>query len=317
MVLWVISGNAVCKQVSCEPTCRNSPPVCRNYISLQILLVNKFVVKTHIMLLKNKTAVIYGGGGSLGGAVARAFAREGARVFVTGYREESIKKTANEITSGGGHASYAVVNALEKKEIEQHLAEVQKQTGSVDITFNAIDTRDVQNIPLIEMEWDDFESPVHTAMKTTFYSATAAARLMIKQGSGVILTITATPAVIAYPLVGGFGPACCAVEGFMRDLGTEIGSFGVRVINLRSAGSPDTKPFLDAIAQDPHKTATFLKEMTNDTMLKSLPMKDDIANVAVFAASPLADKITGVTIDVTCGTTSGFNAKNIVIPFVR
>ncbi len=269
------------------------------------------------MLLKNKTAVIYGGGGSLGGAVARAFAREGARVFVTGYREESIKKTANDIIAQGGHATYAIVNALEEKEIEEHLAEVQKQTGSVDITFNAIDTRDVQNIALVEMNWSDFESPILTAMKTTFYTATAAARLMIKQGSGVILTITATPAVISYPLVGGFGPACCAIEGFVRNLGTEIGPFGVRVVNLRSAGSPDTKPFLDAIAQDAEKTAKFLKEMTSDTMLKSLPMKDDIANVALFAASPLADKITGVTIDVTCGTTSGFNAKNIVVPFVR
>jgi 3-oxoacyl-[acyl-carrier protein] reductase len=57
--------------------------------------------------------------------------------------------------------------------------------------------------------------------------------------------------------------------------------------------------------------------MTNDTMLKTLPMKNDIANAAVFLASPMADKITGVTLDVTSGTTAGFNAKNIVVPFVR
>lgn len=268
------------------------------------------------MLLKDKNAVIFGGGGSLGGAVARAFAKEGARVFVTGHRGDSIKKTAAEITAEGGHASYAIVDALDKKSIEDFLNEVVETAGSVDITFNGIYTKDVQNIPLVEMSWDDFDRPIHTGMKTAFLTATAAARVMKKQGRGVILSITATPAVLAYPLVGGFGPACCALEGFIRDLATEIGPFGVRVVNLRSAGSPDTRPFQEALKNDEKGTAAFLKTMTEDTMLKSLPMKDDIANVAVFAASALADKITGVTIDVTSGTTAGFNAKNIVIPFV-
>ncbi|WP_336515027.1 SDR family NAD(P)-dependent oxidoreductase [Pollutibacter soli] len=268
------------------------------------------------MLLKDKNAVIFGGGGSLGGAIAKAFAKQGARVFVTGHREDSIKKTADEITAEGGHASYAIVDALDKNAIEECLNKVVETAGSVDITFNGIDTKDVQNIPLVDMTWEDFHQPIHIGMKTAFLTATAAGRVMKKQGRGVILSITATPAVLAYPLVGGFGPACCALEGFMRDLATEIGPFGVRVVNLRSAGSPDTKPFQEALKSDEKGTATFLKALVQDTMLKSLPMKDDIANVAVFAASALADKITGVTLDVTSGTTAGFNAKNIVIPFV-
>jgi 3-oxoacyl-[acyl-carrier protein] reductase len=194
------------------------------------VLASGYVCKKK-MLLKNKNAVIYGGGGSLGGAVARAFAREGARVFVTGYRQESIRRTAEDIISEGGHAEYFVVDALNKNAIEDNLAEVVQKAGSVDITFNAIDTRDVQNIPLVDMTWEDFESPIHTGMKTNFLTASAAGRIMSKQGYGVIISITATPAWVSYPLVGGFGPACCALEGFCRNLGTELGPFGVRVVN--------------------------------------------------------------------------------------
>lgn len=85
------------------------------------------------------------------------------------------------------------------------------------------------------------------AMETQFITATAAARVMVKQRSGVILSLTATPGGIGYANVGGFGPACCAIEGLSRDLGAELGLYGVRVVNIRSAGSPDSRVFKEAL----------------------------------------------------------------------
>jgi enoyl-[acyl-carrier-protein] reductase (NADH) len=133
---------------------------------------------------------------------------------------------------------------------------------------------------------------------------------MIKQRSGVILSLTATPGGIGYPFTAGFAPACCAMEGFSRNLAGEVGFYGIRVVNIRSAGSPDSKVFMDAIAALPDEMKVVLAGMENDTMLKKLPLMADIANVATFLASDLAGAITGVTVDATCGTTAGLNYRS-------
>ncbi|MNY36880.1 2,3-dihydro-2,3-dihydroxybenzoate dehydrogenase [compost metagenome] len=116
--------------------------------------------------------------------------------------------------------------------------------------------------------------------------------------------------------MGGFGPACCAVESFSRNLAAELGPYGVRAVNIRSAGSPDSRPFKEALESPTEEVKDFFEKLAGDTMLKQLPMMEDIANTAVFLASDLAGKITGVTIDVTAGTTAALNYKVTEIPFV-
>ncbi len=269
------------------------------------------------MLLKNKIAIIYGAGGSIGGAVARAFAREGAKVFVTGRSTESLDKVGDEIVASGGNAVAGIVNAMDQNEVKDHLDKVVQEAGHVDISFNAIGIEDKQGIALVDMSLNDFIRPVSMAMQTQFITATTAAKAMMKQGSGVILSLTATPGGLGYAMVGGFGPACAAMESFSRDLAAEVGVHGVRVVNIRSAGSPDSRPFKEAIANDPEKAGSFIKKMEEDTMLKELPMIADIANVAVFLASDMAAKITGVTIDATVGTTTALNYKMTDIAFVQ
>jgi 3-oxoacyl-[acyl-carrier protein] reductase len=267
------------------------------------------------MILQNKNAVIYGAGGSLGGAVARAFAVAGAKVFLSGRNLKSVEKVAKDILTSGGKVEVAEVDALDGDAINSHLNEIIKKGGTVDISFNAIGLEDTQNIPLVDMKLDDFMRPITIAMETHFLTSTASGRIMKKQESGVILSLTATPGGIGYPKVGGFGPACCAIEGFSRDLASELGPHGIRVVNIRSAGSPDTRPFVEALANGGEEVKHFLAKLEEDTMLKKLPMMADIANVATFLASELAGKITGVTIDVTCGTTTGLNYKVPSIPF--
>lgn len=269
------------------------------------------------MLLKNKIAVLYGVSNSLAGEFARAFANHGARVFLTGRKLETVKKIATEIIDAGGYAEYAQVDALDESEINDHLKGVVQTAGTIDISFNGIGVQDVQNIPLIDMTLQDFIRPVSIAMQTQFLTATAAGKIMAKQSSGVILSLTSTPGALGYPLVGGFGPACCAIEGFSRDLAIELGVYGVRVINIRSAGSPDSRPFQDAMAHGGESVQEFIEKLEADTMLKQLPMMADIANTAVFLSSDMAGKITGVTVDVTVGTTNGLNYKMPTIPFIK
>jgi 3-oxoacyl-[acyl-carrier protein] reductase len=267
------------------------------------------------MLLKNKVAVIYGGGGSLGGTVAKAFAGHGAEVIITGRSMASLQKVVDEIRVQDKNIGAAVVDALDPQQVKTHLDAVLKKLQKVDIVFNAIGVQATQNMPLTEMSPEDFFRPISIAMRTQFITGTAAARAMILQRSGLILSLTATPGGIGYPFTGGFAPACTAMETFSQNLGSEVGKYGVRTANMRSAGSPDSRDFREAIRSGGEEVKKILGEMANDTMLKQLPLMNDIANVAVFLASDMAAKITGVTVDVTAGTTAALNYKSKIMPF--
>jgi 3-oxoacyl-[acyl-carrier protein] reductase len=267
-----------------------------------------FVTKI-LMILLHKNAVVYGAGGSLGSAVAKAFAAAGARVFLTGRTRSSLQRLADEIRAAGGNAEVDEVDALDERAIGDHMQKVLEMAGSIDISFNAVGIDVIQNVPLVSLAQADFTRPITLTMQTRFLTATAAGRVMTKQGSGVILSLTATPGGIGYPFTGAFAPACAAVESFSRNLAAELGTFGVRVINIRSGGSPDSAVFKEAITRDPRGMEPVLRKMEDDTMLKELPLMMDIANAAVFLVSGLAGKITGVTIDITSGTTAGLNYR--------
>jgi NAD(P)-dependent dehydrogenase (short-subunit alcohol dehydrogenase family) len=267
------------------------------------------------MLLQNKNAIIYAAGGSLGGAVAKALAAAGARVFLASRNLSSVQKVADEILASGGLAEVGQVDAMDEKAINSHINHVVNNAGTIDISFNAIPLQDLQNIPLVNMAAEDFMRPVTIAAQSHFLTATAAGRAMMKQGSGVILSLTATPAAIGYPLTGGFGTACSVIESFSRILACELGVYGIRVVNIRSGGSPDSMVFKEAIARNPEGMALLIRKMEEDTMLKKMPLMADIANAAVFLASDMAGKITGVTLDITAGTTTGLNYKMGPIPF--
>ena len=261
------------------------------------------------MILRNKNAIIYGAGGSLGGAVAKAFAEAGAKVFLTGRNISSVQKVANEILNSGGKAEVDLLDAFDENAVKNHIETIVQKAGTVDITFNSVGVNIVQNIPLIDISVDDFVRPITMTIQTRFLTAKAAAKIMMKQKSGVILTLTATPGGIGYPYTGGFAPACSAVEKFSTNLAIELGIYGIRVVNMRSGGSPDSRVFKNAIDTQPEVMAPILKQMEADTILKKLPLMADIANLAVFLSSDLAGRITGVTVDVSSGTTAGLNYR--------
>jgi 3-oxoacyl-[acyl-carrier protein] reductase len=255
------------------------------------------------MLLSNKNAVIYGGGGAIGGAVARAFAREGAKVFLAGRTIAKLDTVAREISAVGGTAETAQVDALDEQSVEKHIAEVAKKAGGIDISFNAIGIEDVQGTPLTEMSLEDFARPITIATRTQFLTAKAVAPHMIGKRSGVIMMITATPSRIGWPLVGGFGTACAALECLSRQLAAELGPQGVRVICLRSAGSPESIPdTLDAFAAGNRVTRDqFIASLKEMTLLKRLPSLADVGNVAAFMASDYAGSMTGTVANMSCG----------------
>ena len=216
-----------------------------------------------------------------------------------------VQKLADEIRASGGQAEATEVNALDEQAVAGHISSV----GQVDISFNAAWNGVVQGAPLTEISVKDFVTPIQMAIQSRFITGVAAARVMMKQGSGVILNLTATPGGIGYPFTGGFAPTCAAIESLSRNLAAEFGIYGIRSVNIRSGGSPDSKVFKDAIESKPEIMKTVLSSMEADTMLKKLAMMEDITNAAVFLVSDMSAKITGVTIDITVGTTGALNYR--------
>jgi NAD(P)-dependent dehydrogenase (short-subunit alcohol dehydrogenase family) len=245
-------------------------------------------------MLKNKVAVIYGASGGIGGAVARAFAREGATVFRTGRCPAS--------------PDVERVDALDEQAVDAHLAKVIDSTGRVDISFNAIGipNADILGIPLTDLDLKHFAEPIASYTTSYFLTARLAARHMIPKKSGVIMTVTALHSRTGLPLVGGYGPAMAAKEALTRDLSAELAPHGIRVVGLRPQGMPETRTIREAFA--PRAKATgmswdqwqeFLASRTHPRRLMTL---EEMANMAVIMASDNASGMTGTTVNLTMGS---------------
>jgi 3-oxoacyl-[acyl-carrier protein] reductase len=245
------------------------------------------------MLLEHKVAVIYGAGGSIGGAVARAFAGEGARVFLAGRTKSKLDTVAAEIRSNGGVADTAVVDALDELAVNTYVDAVAEQAGSIDISFNLISYGDVQE-PLMEIEVEDFLQPIATASRSQFLTTRAAARHMVGRGSGVILYFGGGgPQTL--PGLGGFKVALDAIESLRRQWACELGRHGIRVVTLKTGGVPESIP--DSFAEKDNITASIEQE----TLLGRAATLTDVGNVAAFVASDHARTMTATEVNISCG----------------
>lgn len=262
------------------------------------------------MLLENKNAIIYGAGGSIGGAVAKTFARNGATVFLTGRTRSSLEKVAGEITAAGGRAELAVVDALDEEAVEAHAQTVVDQTGSLDVSLNLVTRGDVQGIPLTDISTADFLRPITTGITANFITARTAARHMAEQGSGVILTLNSGSAQ-GSPMMGGTGPADATIDTLVRNLAMEVGPRGVRVVGIWTAGIPETLTPEGLAAVNPQLVLDeagfqgLLARLDQMRMLRRSPTLAQVAETAAFLASDRAGAITATFVNVTSGIFPG------------
>jgi NAD(P)-dependent dehydrogenase (short-subunit alcohol dehydrogenase family) len=242
--------------------------------------------------LEGKNAVIYGGGGAIGGAVARAFAHEGARVFLAGRTAASIEEVAGQIRAAGGQAETAVVDALVEREVDDHADAV----GRIDISFNLISHGVVQGTPMVDMSVDDYTQPVLIGVRTAFITWRAAARHMRRQGGGVILAFGGSGPPFRDHHLGALQVGFEAIESMRRQFASELGREGIRVVTLRTGGIPESIPAgfpgVDQIT----------REIDEATMLGRAATLQDVGNVAAFVASDRARSMTAATANISVGT---------------
>jgi NAD(P)-dependent dehydrogenase (short-subunit alcohol dehydrogenase family) len=259
------------------------------------------------MLLPNKNAVIYGAGGAIGGAVARAFAREGARLFLTGHHLTPVEAVAKEVSSAGGSAEAAEVDGLDEQAIDRHLQSVIDRAGRVDISFNAIGipSTDILGVPLVELDVEQFFLPIKTYATAYFLIARAAAKRMVANKSGVIMTATTQHSRMGLPLSGGYGPAMAAEEALTRVLSAELASQGIRVVGLRPQAIPESGTLKEAFEVRAKVSGVtweqFQELLASKTHARRLMTLAEMANMAVFMASDKASGMTGTIVNLTMG----------------
>lgn len=261
-------------------------------------------------MLDGKIAVVSGGGGTIGGAMARTFAREGAHVYVTGRTRASLDEVVRSIASEGGRGEATMADAADEHDVHRHLDEVVQRAGRIDVLAHAVGIPHVQGPPLAELNVDDFMAPVDGHLRTLFTTTRAAAPYLAANRAGVIVTLSTPGARLTGSGFLGNGVASAAVEAFSRIIAGELGPDGVRVVCIRpnaipaSLGTSHVTGAFTGMADRAGLTPDeWLAGLANQgTLLGRLPTPEDVAEYAAFAASDRAPTMTGAIANLTAGS---------------
>lgn len=259
-------------------------------------------------LLKGKNAVIFGGGGSIGAAVANEFAAEGAQVFLAGRTKSNLEPIAKQISNRGGQVHTAVVDSLDDQTVNDYMNDLARHFTSIDVVLDATGplAKEYGNTKLaVDLPIDEFLVPLQTVVRSRFITSRAAARQMIRQRSGVIIMVTGSPARPHVPGATAIGAAFAALENLTQNLAFEVSPSGVRVVCLRTTANVDSrtiKDTADSIAAQlnvPKDQA--IQQMAQYNFLKVPASVQDTANAAVLIASDRARMLTGTVVNATAG----------------
>lgn len=262
------------------------------------------------MLLQDKTAVVYGGSGAIGAALARVFAREGARLFIAARDRQRLEAVVGDVTARGGLGTAACVDVLDPDAVARHADFVSETAGGIDIVVHAVSFMHVQGQPIDTLSLDDFMRPIDLFLRSLFHVAKAAAPHLGRDGRGGAFLAFSTPAAkMAVPGHLGYAATCAAKEAFTRTLAAELAPKGVRAICLRphaivdapKAGSYTGELFAAKARDAGLSVEQWLAGAAGTTMLGRLPTLADVAEMAAFIASDRAAATTGVVADLSCG----------------
>jgi NAD(P)-dependent dehydrogenase (short-subunit alcohol dehydrogenase family) len=261
------------------------------------------------MLLTDKNAVIYGGGGAIGGAIARVFAREGARVFLVGRTQARLDAVAADIGASGGTAESAQVDLLDQPAVVRHADEVAARAGGIDVAVHAVSVMHDQGTTLVDLSIDEFMKPIDGFLRTLFIASKAVARHMGGERPGVILTLSEPGSRLAVPGILGHAVSSAGKEAFSRVLAAELAPRNIRVISIRphavsdgpASGSYTGDLFKPFAAAEDKSVDEWVAGLADGTLLKRLPTITDVAETAAFLASDRAPTITGTVANLTSG----------------
>ncbi|MFE9988396.1 SDR family NAD(P)-dependent oxidoreductase [Streptomyces sp. NPDC005381] len=263
------------------------------------------------LLLADKNAVIHGGGGAIGGAVARVFAREGARVFIAGRTQGKLDTVARDIAAAGGRVETAQVDVFDEAAVAKHAESVAATAGGIDIALDAVSVLHDQGTLLADLSVEEFMRPVDGFLRALFITSKAVARHMGGERPGVILTLSEPGSKLAAGGILGHSVSAAGKEAFSRVLAAELAPHNIRVVCIRphavvdapAAGSYTKDLFKPTAAAAGQSVQELLDDggMAQGTLLKRLPTLSEIAETAAFLASDRAGAMTGTVANLSAG----------------
>ncbi len=217
---------------------------------------------------------------------------------------------AKDISAAGGTVETAQVDALDEQAVNQHADAVAAKAGGIDVALNAVGILHVQGPPFAELSFNDYAHPITAYTRTNFLTAKAVAWHMVKQGSGVILTLSTPGSRMSAPGFIGYGVTCGAIETFSRIFAGELGASGIRVVCLRPDAIPEAlnrsrvREVFSGFAERFGTTveAMLAERARTGTLLKRFPTLAEVGNFAAFVASDRASAMTGAIANLTCGS---------------
>jgi len=239
--------------------------------------------------LKDKVAIVTGGGTGIGKSIAVEFARVGAKVVVASRKQENLDNTVAEIKAIGGEAFAVVTDIRVPEQVDNLIKQTVDKYGKLDILVNNAGAG--FPVKVEELSPNGWDVIININLKGTFLCSVAAAKVMIPQKSGKIVNISSVAGLNGSPGMAHYGAAKAAVINFTKTCSVEWAPHNINV-NCIAPGMIETEGV---------RSQQILTDERAGDASKSVPLQlpgkvEDIANAAIFLASGLSDHISGETV---------------------
>lgn len=261
------------------------------------------------MLLKGKVAVIFGGSGAIGAAIAQVLLREGAHVYLCARDLNKLQNIATQLQKYECAVHTVSVDVLDSQATSEAVAQIAQATSGLDIVINATSFIHNQGKEILELNLDEFVGGINPFLTAQFNISKAAVPFMGGERDGTIISIVAPSARMAIPGHLGHIVGCAGIEAFIKALASELGPKNIRVLGVRShaiidavqAGSYTRELFESKAQAMGLSIGQWLEGAAQSTMLKRLPTLSQVAETVAFLASEHANSMTATVVNMTAG----------------
>jgi len=252
------------------------------------------------MNFKGKVAVVTGAAGGIGRATALAFAEHGASVGMLDVNQAGVDETAAMVRKAGARAVALRTDVGVEKEVAEAFRQIASQFAQVDILINNAGVELYKDF--LQFESSEWDRLLAVNLNSVYYCSKQAIPFMMRSGGGSIVNLSSVQALATTGQVSPYAAAKGGILSLTRDMAREFGKHRIRV-NAICPGCIHT-PMMDRTLDTMPDAETVVKRMAQAIPLQRLGTAEDIAKVALFLASPLADYVSGASLVVDGGLLS-------------
>ena len=256
------------------------------------------------MKLRDRVAIVTGGGTGIGKAICLAFADEGAAVVAAARNVARLEEVADHIKAKGGKAKAIQTDISDHEQVKRMVAEAVEEFGKLDVLINNAAAYSYNNADVPDMDLDNWYDTLTVNVSGTMLCAREAMRVMIPRKSGVIVNVSSVAGISGHPTESPYCVSKWAIIGFTEVLAIEAGKHNIRV-NTISPGATRTKEFEEMITALAHRRGITEEDMWRklkaSNSLNRIAEPEEIARAVVFLASDDSSAMTGHNMIVSCG----------------